>query len=201
MLLKILKFCIAQGESADHSFKLDKVYNVSLVAQDKAGRRRWVWVEVPVGTAVGRDITMDDFEAESFGRWEGTYPSNIPGLPLRSSDIFFGPGIHVDVVREGKKAPARIRFQPTLPAAGRYQVCLGFRPAKKQATNVPVLIKHADGNIRLAVDERTETTPFALVPMGEFRFHAGDAGFVEITNGKTDGQVVVDSVRWVWLGE
>ena len=96
---------------------------------------------------------------------------------------------------------ARVRFQPKLPLAGRYQVCLGFRPGKRQATNVPVLIKHAGGNARQTVDERNEVTPFAFVPVGEFRFRAGDAGFVEITNGNTDGLVAVDSVRWVWLGE
>ena len=130
-----------------------------------------------------------------------SFPDLTPGLPLRYSDIFFGPGIHPDVVRQGKKPPARLRFQPTMPRAGRYQVCLGFRPGKKQATNVPILIRHAGGNARLTVNEREETTPFALVPIGEFRFNAGDAGFVEITNGGTDGLVMADGVRWVWLGE
>ena len=191
----------AQGERAEYAFKLDKVYSVSVVVQDKAGRRRWARAEVPVGTAAVRDITMDDFEAEAFGRWEGVYPENTPGLELRSSDIFFGPGVHRDVVRDGKKIAARIRFQPTVPSAGRYQVCLGFRPSKKQATNVPVLIKHAGGNSKVFMDERSEVTPFAMVPMGEYRFKAGNAGLVEITNGNTDGQVVVDSVRWVWVGE
>jgi hypothetical protein len=191
----------AQGDRAQYVFKLDKAYSVSLVVQDKAGRRRWVSAEVPVGTAAARDITMDDFEAESFGRWEGVYPENTPGLALRSSDIFFGPGVHRDVVRDGKKIAARLRFVPTIPRAGVYQVCLGFRPNKKQATNVPVLIKHAGGNSRVFVDERTEVTPLAMVPMGEYRFKEGDGSFVEITNGKTDGQVVVDSVRWVWVGE
>jgi hypothetical protein len=191
----------ARGDRAEYVFKLDKVYTVSLVVQDKAGRRRWVSAEVPVGTADARDITMDDFQADAFGRWEGVDPENIPGLDLRSSDIFFGPGVHRDVVRNGKKSAARIRFQPTVRRAGRYQVCLGFRPNKKQATNVPVLIKHAGGNSKVTVDERNEVTPFAMVPMGEYKFEEGDAGFVQITNGNTDGQVVVDCVRWVWVGE
>ena len=29
----------------------------------------------------------------------------------------------------------------------------------------------------------------------------GDSSFVEITNASTDGRVVIDGVRWVWLGE
>lgn len=191
----------AEGEHAGHAFPLDKTYSVSLVVRDTAGRRRWVSAEVPIGTAEARDVTMDDFEADEFGRWEGTYPPLLPGLALRSSDFFFGPGMHRDVIRNGKKSAARLRFQPTLPRAGRYQVCLGVRPAHNLATNVPILIKSAEGNVRQTVDERKEVTPFAFVPLGEFRFRAGDGGFVEITNGNTDCFVAVDSVRWVWLGE
>ncbi len=71
--------------------------------------------------------------------------------------------------------------------AGRYQVCLGFRPAMDQATNTPVTIRHAGGTAKLTVNQRTETTPFNLVALGEFSFRVGDNGFVEIANGNTDG--------------
>ena len=186
---------------AVHAFAMEKTYTVSLVAQDKVGRKRLVTAEVPVGNGVARDVTMDDFEADEFGRWDGFYPDNLPGPPLRFSDIFLGPGIHRDVVRNGKKSAARIRFQPAIPRTGRYQLCLGFRPARVNATNTPVLIRHTGGTAKLTVDQRTETTPFNFTPLGEFTFKAGDSGFVEITNGNTDGRVVVDGVRWVWLGE
>ncbi len=151
--------------------------------------------------ADAKDVTMDDFDADEFGRWDGAYPDNLPGAPLRFSDVFYGPGIHRDVVRNGKKSPARLHFQPTIPQSGRYQLCLGFRPAKANATNVPVLVKHAGGNTKLTVDERKEGTAFNFTPVGEFTFKAGETGFVEITNGNTDGRVLVDGVRWVWLGE
>jgi hypothetical protein len=174
---------------------------VSLLVTDEAGRRRLLTADVPVGVATARDVTVDDFDAQEFGRWDGTFPEYLPNLPLRYSDVFMGPGIHRDVARNGKTAPARIRFQPDLPRAGRYQVCLGFRPAKNQATNVPLTIRHAGGTAKITVDERKETTPFNFTPVGEFIFRAGDSGFVEITNGGTDGRVVMDGVRWVWLGE
>ena len=51
------------------------------------------------------------------------------------------------------------------------------------------------------MDEHKPGGPFNFSPIGEFTFKAGDAGFVEITNGNTDGRVIVDGVRWVWLGE
>lgn len=192
----------ADTARAVHAFDIEKSYTVSLVVQDKEGRRRLLTTVVPVGAADGKDLTMDDFEADEFGRWDGAYPDNLQGPPLRFSDVFFGPGIHRDVARNGKKSPARLRFQPMIPRTGKYQLCLGFRPAKTNATNVPVLVKHAGGNTKLNVDERKEGTAFNFTPIGEpFTFKAGDAGFVEITNGNTDGRVIVDGVRWVWLGE
>ncbi|HEY6169808.1 MAG TPA: FAD-dependent oxidoreductase [Verrucomicrobiae bacterium] len=190
-----------EGERVVHAFDLDKVYSVGLLVTDAAGRRRLISAEVPVGTAAAHDVTVDDFDADLAGRWDGTFPEYIAGLPLRYSDVFIGPGIHRDVARKGKTSPARARFQPTLPRAGRYQVCLGFRPAKNQATKVPVTIRHAGGTAKLTVNERKETTPFNFVPLGEFNFRAGDSGFVEISNANADGRVVIDGVRWVWLGE
>ena len=105
------------------------------------------------------------------------------------------------MIVRGKVAPARARFQPSLSQAGRYLVCLGFRPSKSQATNTPVTIRHAGGTAKLTVDQRKESTPFNFVPIGEFKFKAGDGGFVEITNQQTDGRVAIDGVRWIWLGE
>ncbi|MEO6739988.1 MAG: FAD-dependent oxidoreductase, partial [Chthoniobacteraceae bacterium] len=191
----------AEGERVVQAFALEKTYTVSALVTDAAGRRRLLTAELPVGTATARDVTVDDFDAELAGRWNGTFPEYIPGLPLRYSDIFTGPGIHSDVARKGQASPVRGRFQPSLPRAGKYQVCIGFRPAKKQATNVPVLIRHAGGTAKLTVNEREETTPFNFTLIGEFSFKAGDSGFVEITNAGADGRVVIDGVRWVWLGE
>jgi hypothetical protein len=191
----------AEGDRVVHTFTLEKTHAVSLLVTDAAGRKRLLSAEVPVGVATARDVTMDEFDGEFFGRWNGTFPDLILTKPLRYSDVFTGPGIHTDVVRLGKKAPARARFQPSLPRAGRYQLCLGFRPAKSQATNVPVLVKHGAGTAKVMVNQREETTPFNFVPIGEYSFKAGESGFVEISNGGTDGRVVVDGVRWVWLGE
>lgn len=190
----------AIGPAAEHRFTLNKVYRVALVVEDKAGRRRLVETSVPVGAAVPSDLTIDEFDAELFGRWDGAYPQMIVA-GKRLPDVFIGPGTHYDVVREGKKVAARARFTPDIPRAGRYQVCLGFRPAKNQASNVPVIIRHAKGTHRLAVDQRASDSPFVWKALGEFSFNAGESGFVEISNGATDGRVALDGVRWLWLGE
>lgn len=192
----------AQEQKVQHAFALDKRYSVSLLVEDRKGRRRMVSAEVPVGAALGQDVTMDDFDAELFGGWLGVYPEMVLADHTRVPDVFIGPGMQRDSVRKGKVGPARARFQPALPREGRYQVCLCFRAAKSQATKVPVTIRHAEGTAKTEVDESRETTPFPFVVLGEYRFKAGDAGFVELRNGDAlDGRVVVDGVRWVWLGE
>lgn len=189
------------GERVVYVFDKEKVHSISALVIDTKGRRRLLTAELSVGMAAVRDITIDDFDAELFGRWGGEKPDYLPDQPLRYSDIHFGPGIHRDVMSRGKIGPVRARFQPKIERAGRYQICLGFRPSKSQATKTPVLIKHSDGNTRLTVDQRNETTPFNWVPLGEFSFKAGDTGFVEVTNHGADGRVAIDGVRFVWLGE
>ena len=36
---------------------------------------------------------------------------------------------------------------------------------------------------------------------GAFRFAAGKAGYVEVSNAGADGYVVIDAARWVPAGE
>ncbi len=145
---------------------------------------------------------MDDFDAELFGGWSGVYPEIILPDHTRTPDVFIGPGMQRDSVRKGRVSPARARFQPVLKRDGQYRVCLCFRAAKGQATQVPVTIHHAGGTAKVTVDQSKETTPFPFVSLGEYRFKSGAAGFVELRNGEAlDGRVVVDGVRWVWLGD
>jgi len=191
----------AMGARISHKFDREKSYSISLLVVDKQGRRRLLTTEVPVGTAAVRDITIDDFDAELFGRWDGTKPDYLPGQPLRYSDVYHGPGIHRDVATKGKVGPARARFQPTIEQAGRYRVCLGYRPSRTQATNTLLLVRHAEGSSKLTVDQRTSATPFNWVAVGDFRFKKGDSGLVDISNHEANGRVAIDGVRWVWLGE
>jgi hypothetical protein len=192
----------SQQPKEQHAFSLEKRYSVSVLVEDRVGRRSLASVEVPVGAALGQDVTMDDFDAELLGGWQGVYPEIILADHTRVPDVFLGPGMQRDSVRAGRVVPSRARFQPLLPRDGRYQVCLCFRPSKTQATKVPVTIRHAEGTAKTEVDQRKEITPFPFVRLGEFRFKAGDTGFVELRNGDMlDGRVVVDGVRWVWLGE
>ena len=136
-----------------------------------------------------RDVTLDESEAARFGRWDYYLP-----------DICTGPGA-ADGVPPGQPHAARARFQPHLPWEGRYLVCIGFRPAKDQATNTALLIHHAGGNARVTLDQRTAGSPLVFAAAGEFRFRGGDDSFVDIGNSGADGRVAIDAVRWVWVGD
>jgi len=190
----------AQGKSAEHKFALEKIHTVSLLVEDENGRRRLLTTEIPVGLAVAKDVTVDEFDAEMTGRWTGTYPEITLAPGKITPDIHHGPGMHRDAVLRGKKSPVRIVFPAEVPA-GRYQVCVGFRPFKTQATNTPVIVSAADGRKKIALDQKTDSTPFNFVPVGEFKFTGAAGEGVELTNTGADGLIAIDGVRWIWLGE
>jgi hypothetical protein len=198
----------AEGDEARFSFSLEKRYTVSLVVTDEAGRRRLVTADVPVGAARAdaADVTVDEFDAEMVGRWEAAYlelPLNAKGVATRiTPDVFFGPGAHFSGPRGGGPGgPVRATFKTTLPRAGRYEIAVASRPSPKMATNVPVLVRHADGDARVSLDQRNTLSPFPFTSVGTFRFAAGNGAFVELTNAGADGRITADAVRWIWVGE
>jgi hypothetical protein len=180
----------AEGSQARFVFPAEKIYQVTLVVMDKAGRKRIVTAQVPVGRALPRDVTIANTEAELFGRWQSYVPDVCTGIYARR-----------DQSLHGKTAPARARFQPQLPRSGRYLVCFGFEPAKGQASNLQVKLRHADGLAQLTVNQRIGDSPFPFVALGEYRFSTQKEAFLEVSNTDADGRVVLDAARWIWLGE
>ena len=192
----------AQGEEAQNTFQLDKTYNVSLLVVDKAGRRRMVTAEVPVGNATGKDVTVKpfDYEVDLSPGWDGD-PAWVDGAIRGLPDVFNGPAMYFQAIRRGEKRAVTATFHPKVPRDGRYEVCFGYRPSKRQTTSVNLTIQSSDGSSQKTVDETSSPTPFPWVPLGEFHFKAGGDGSVEVANGDADGVVVADGVRLVWLGD
>jgi hypothetical protein len=61
-----------------------------------------------------------------------------------------------------------------------------------------VTIRHADGATTVKIDQkRKPPVQELLLSVGTFRFEAGKAGHVEISNADTEGFVVIDAVQWV----
>jgi hypothetical protein len=93
------------------------------------------------------------------------------------------------------------RFQPALSAAGKYRISIAYTALANRATNVPVLIHHADGDTQVIVNQKNKPAVDAVLhPLGTFRFDAGKTGYVEIGNKATDGHVIIDAVQWLPSG-
>ncbi|MGN6546495.1 MAG: FAD-dependent oxidoreductase [Aureliella sp.] len=130
-------------------------------------------------------IVVDDNEAKLTGF--GSESRSVPG--------FVGEGYRHD--GNAAKGEQKARFVPDLKTAGKYQVGIVYSPNANRATNVPVIVHHADGETKLTVNQRRAPAgPNGVQPLGEFRFEAGNDGWVEISNAGTDGHVIIDAVRW-----
>ena len=96
------------------------------------------------------------------------------------------------------KGEQSVRFQPTLPTAGTYRVSIAYTAFANRATNVPVLIHHADGQTRVIVNQKLKPNiDGVLHPLGTYRFESGKTSYVEISNKETDGHVIIDAVQWL----
>jgi hypothetical protein len=181
----------ASGESVSHTFPQPGPATVMLLAQDADKLVALpATLDVRIGDEPALDREVPYSEAKLTGRWSR---ARGPEIEYRG---------RVGLADEGKRdGAARAEFTATLPRTGRYRVALAFPSGGNRATNVPVTIAHAGGTAKVRVNERQKATPFAFTPIGEFRFNAGEPATVTITNEAVDGTVLIDSVRWIWLGE
>ena len=149
----------------------------------------------PIGPTVARvvlpqsqlpGIVVDDLDAVrvGFDRSSAAHPTYVES------------GYHHD--NNDNKGNQTARFVPDLPREGRYQVFIAYPVNANRATNVPVTIRHADGETKVTLNQRRKPEVQNLLqPVGTFRFAKGKAGQVEIGNAGTDGYVTIDAVQWV----
>ncbi|MBI5691378.1 MAG: FAD-dependent oxidoreductase [Verrucomicrobia bacterium] len=110
--------------------------------------------------------------------------------------VYVGQGYHHD--NNSGKGQQTARFTPALPAAGRYRVLVAYPWNANRAASVPVIIRHADGETRVLLNQKKKPAVDDLLePVGTFRFAAGRGGYVEISNAGTEGFVVIDAVQWI----
>ncbi len=92
------------------------------------------------------------------------------------------------------KGQKTVRFVPSLPADGRYEVYLYWIKHSNRATNVPIEIAHADGTAKFTINQRSQG---GWVKVFTGRFEAGHVGGCLISNAGTDGYVIANAARWV----
>lgn len=137
-------------------------------------------------------IVVDDTAATLVGKWQ--YSTHTPP--------YVGLGYLHDM-KEGKGAKS-VTFTPDLPQAGRYEVRLAHCYNIRRAINAPVTIHHADGETTLRINQQ-EAAPHNRLfrTLGTFRFAAGRAGWVRVSNDGTDPRhvVIADAVQWLPVKE
>jgi hypothetical protein len=145
-------------------------------------------VTVEGGESLNREVHYT--HATTVGRWTRSRGQEV--------EYRFRVGLLDENKRDGK---SRAEFTTTLPKSGRYRVAVAYATVGNRATNTPVQIAHADGTATVTVNQRKKDSPFAFVPVGDYRFKAGEPATVVFTNAGVNGYVQIDTVRWLWLGD
>jgi hypothetical protein len=134
-------------------------------------------------------IVIDDAQAQVNGYWKHS----------THSPHFFGVGYLTD---DGKDKGAKsLTFTPRLPASGRYEVRLAYPALAGRATNVPVHIFHAMGDVTVKVDQTKQPDiEGRFVSLGTFQFEQDGDSYVIISTEGTNGYVTADLVQFLPVG-
>lgn len=97
--------------------------------------------------------------------------------------------------------PSQAKFTLPITEDGNYQISLLYKPGKDRASNVPVVVEHAEGIANVKWDMRKGSKFGFAVPVGTYRFLASETNTVTLDTIGTDGKVIADSVAFVKVGE
>ncbi|HWL17343.1 MAG TPA: FAD-dependent oxidoreductase [Opitutus sp.] len=181
----------ATGAKASYTFNQAAPAKIMLLVQDQ---KRLVALPARTEVVLGNEPSLDRevhyYKAKLDGRWNRARGPEVE-YRQRVGLMDQGPG----------GEPMTADFVTTIPKTGRYKVAMAFPSGGNRATNASVTITHADGKQEIKLNQKKKPGPFAFQPLGEFRFKAGQPASVKISNAGADGVVLIDTVRWIWLGE
>ncbi len=132
-------------------------------------------------------IVVDNADASGVtltGAWSAS--SGVAG--------FYGTNYLLDG-NTGGTGGKSVRFTPTLPLAGRYDVYLRWAADPNRASNARVDVNATAGTTFLQVNQQTNGGEW--VKLGAFDFAAGTSGNVLLRNAGANGWVVADAVQLV----
>jgi len=151
--------------------------------------------KVPTEGAAG--ITVDNTAAKLIGPWrESTRRSNRIGK-------------HYLADNNQNAGDYAITWKTKLPKPGTYEVRVSFGGGQGLAKEAPYVIRHAEGETRLTIDQSVTPTIGGLwFPLGRFAFEARgekESGpvmaEVSLSNENAKGWVIADAVQFVAVGE
>ena len=129
-------------------------------------------------------LVLDDDEAAQQGAW--------------SKSTSIGGFVGTQYLHDGnaQKGELSVTFTFAIREPGTYDVRIGYTANPNRATNVPVVVRHAGGEAKAALDEkRTPSIDKLFHSVGKYRFDK--EAVIVITNAGTDGYVVIDAVQLV----
>ena len=139
-------------------------------------------------------ITVDDTAAELTGPWrESTRRSNHIGKHYLADD-------------NKNTGDYAITWKAVLPKPGTYEVRVSFGGGDSLARKARYLIRHAEGETRLTIDQSQKPTIQGLwFPLGRFAFDSSDdaskpgpvVAEVSLSNKDARGWVIADAVQFV----
>jgi hypothetical protein len=181
----------ACGVAAVQALREQKaVQDVDVTALQARLREQKQVLELPLppGSVASKDLAgfiVDDLDAQYTGEWQASgFSGGVDGM------------YHHDM-NEGKGLK-NARFEARLPKAGEYEVRFAYTAAPNRATNVPVKVRHADGETVVRINEKlTPPVDKTFISLGKFRFTADEPAVVTVENAKTDGYVVVDAIQFL----
>jgi len=129
-------------------------------------------------------VVKDDRDATREGKW--TEGSGLKG--------YVGHGYHYAAADSG----ATIRYELTSPAAGLYEVLVGWQPHENRGSAVPVLVETAEGRSSVRFDmQKPAPLPDGFGSAGRVMLGTGDSCVVVIGTDTAKGNAHADAVMLV----
>jgi hypothetical protein len=130
-------------------------------------------VAIPVDNADATGVTL-------VGAWSAS--SGTPG--------YYGTDYLLDGnTGQGTKS---VRFTPTVPFAGRYEVFVRWTAASNRSSQVPVTVTYDGGSATTTVNQRINGNLW--VSLGVYDFAGGTSGNVLVSNSGANGYVIADAI-------
>ncbi|MFT6241580.1 MAG: hypothetical protein ACJAQT_003679 [Akkermansiaceae bacterium] len=140
-------------------------------------------------------------------------PANLPGIIIDSTaakltgtwqeSTITSPWIGADYLHDANllKGEKQVEFSTFLPESKTYQVLISYSPGTNRATNVPITIRHLDGETTVTIDQ-TKPAPIhrCFVSVGTYPFAKDQPAIVTLSTQGTNNHVIADAVSFVEPG-